>query len=127
MHVLAELDRLPQQVVHGDIHLPNLIRQDGDDVVAVDFDQFGIGPLGFDLGYLLQSTRAPIGELVAAYQTGSSAAWPAAQVRRGAVLTAAVTLVARAAWALHQPDPGEHLERLVGQPEILAEAVSQAS
>lgn len=125
--VMAELDRLPQLVVHGDIHLPNLIRRDGDDVTAVDFDQFGIGPLGFDLGYLLQSTRAPVDELVAAYQEGSSAAWPAADVRRGAVLTAAVTLVGRAAWALTQPDPGDHLERLIGLPSIVDEAVSHAS
>jgi hypothetical protein len=121
--VMAALDRLPQRVVHGDVHLPNLLRRDGDDVIAVDWDQFGIGPLGFDLGYLLQSTQAPAGELVAAYQAGSSAAWPAEQVRRGAVLTAAVTVVARAAWSLAQPDPGEHVERLLGTAELVAEAV----
>ncbi|MFF0268750.1 phosphotransferase [Kribbella sp. NPDC004536] len=125
--VLRELDRLPHQLVHGDIHPPNLLRRDGDDLIAVDFDQFGIGPLGFDLGYLLQSTRAPIAELVAAYQAGSSEAWSAADVRRGAVLTAAITLVARAAWALTQPDPGEHLERLVAQTPIVDEAVRHAS
>jgi aminoglycoside phosphotransferase (APT) family kinase protein len=119
---MAELDRLPQLVVHGDVHLPNLLRRDGDDVIAVDWDQFGIGPLGFDLGYLLQSTHAPAGELVAAYQAGSSAAWPADQVRRGAVLTAAVTVVARAAWSLGQPDPGEHVDRLLGTAELVAEA-----
>ena len=124
--VLLELDRLPHLLVHGDIHPPNLLRRDGVDVIAVDFDQFGIGPLGFDLGYLLQSTRAPIDELVDAYQAGSSGAWQAADVRRGAVLTAAITLVARAAWALTQPDPGEHLERLVAQPSIVDEAVSHA-
>ena len=124
--VLLELDRLPHQLVHGDIHPPNLLRRDGDDVIAVDFDQFGIGPLGFDLGYLLQSTRAPIDELVEAYQEGSSGAWQAADVRRGAVLTAAITLVARAAWALTQADPGEHLDRLVAQPSIVDEAVSHA-
>jgi Ser/Thr protein kinase RdoA (MazF antagonist) len=125
--VMTELDNLPQVVVHGDIHLPNLIRRDGDDVIAVDFDQFGIGPLGFDLGYLLQSTRGSADELVAAYQSGSAAAWSAADVRRGAVLTAAITLVARAAWALTQPDPGEHIERLLAQSWIVDEAVSHAS
>jgi hypothetical protein len=123
--VMAELDRLPQQLIHGDIHLPNLLRRDGDDVIAVDWDQFGIGPLGFDLGYLLQSTHAPAGELVAAYQAGSSATWPAQQVRRGAVLTAAVTLVARAAWSLTQPVPGDHMQRLLLRSDVVAEAASQ--
>jgi hypothetical protein len=127
MDVMRELDRLPHQLVHGDIHLPNLIRRDGDDVTAVDFDQFGIGPLGFDLGYLLQSTREPVEDLVSAYQQGSEGAWSAAHVRRGAVLTAAVTLVGRAAWALTQPDPGEHLERLTTQTPIIEEAVNHAS
>jgi Ser/Thr protein kinase RdoA (MazF antagonist) len=125
--VLAELDRLPQQLVHGDIHLPNLVRRDGNDVIAVDWDQFGIGPLGFDLGYLLQSTESPADELVTAYQAGSSSTWPAEQVRRGAVLTAAITLVARAAWALAQPDAGVHVERLVRLSSIVDEAVSHAS
>lgn len=120
---MTELDRLPEQVVHGDIHLPNLVRRDGEDVIAVDWDQFGIGPLGFDLGYLLQSTQSPADELVAAYQAGSSAVWPAEQVRRGAVLTAAITVVARAAWSLAQPDPGEHIERLLATADQVAEAV----
>src|SRR5207244_12555824 len=100
---------------------------EGDEVITVDFDQFGIGPLGFDLGYLLQSTRAPVDELVAAYQAGSSATWPEAQVRRGAVLTAAVTLVARAAWSLTQPDHGAAVERLTTLSWIVDEAVSHAS
>ncbi|MBP2357255.1 hypothetical protein JOF29_008365 [Kribbella aluminosa] len=125
--VMSELDRLPQHLVHGDAHPLNLLRADGDDVIAVDWDQFGVGPLGFDLAYLLLSTPTPIAELVAAFQVGSAATWPADLVRRGAVLTAAVTLVARAAWALDQPDPGLHLERLVTLSAIVDEAVSHAS
>ncbi|WP_166678066.1 aminoglycoside phosphotransferase family protein [Kribbella kalugense] len=125
--VMSELDRLPKQLIHGDAHPPNLLRADGDDVIAVDWDQFGIGPLGFDLGYLLQFTPTPIADLVAAYQTGSAATWPARDVRRGAVLTAAVTLVARAAWALNQPEPGVHLERLLRLSAVVDEAVSHAS
>ncbi|MGW7679792.1 phosphotransferase family protein [Kribbella sp. NPDC054772] len=124
--VLAELDRLPQQLVHGDAHPLNLLRREGDDVIAADWDQFGIGPLGFDLGYLLQSSRSPADELVAAYQAGSSSAWPATQVRRGAVLTAAITLVARAAWALAQPDPDDHVQRLADLSPLVEEAVNHA-
>jgi hypothetical protein len=120
--VLAELDRLPQVVIHGDAHPVNLLGREGDAVVAVDWEQFGIGPLGFDLGYLLLSTDAPLDELVEAYQHGSGSAWPVDVVRRGAVLTAAVTVVARAAWSIAQPDPGDHLERLERLAHLVAEA-----
>ena len=125
--VMTELDRLPQQLIHGDAHPPNLLRADGDDVIAVDWDQFGIGPLGFDLAYLLQFTEVPIADLVTAYQAGSASTWSPALVRRGAVLIAAVTLVARAAWALAQPDPGVHIERLLRLSAVVDEAVSHAS
>jgi hypothetical protein len=125
--VMAEFDELPHRIVHGDAHPLNLLRRDGDHVVAVDWEQFGIGPLGFDLGYLLLSTDHDLEELVIAYQEGSAARWPAALVRRGAVLTAAVTVVARAAWSLGQPDPGDHVERLVRLSSIVDEAVNHAS
>ncbi|TDW93857.1 hypothetical protein EV137_1153 [Kribbella pratensis] len=59
--------------------------------------------------------------------THSAATWPADSVRRGAVLIAAVTLVARAAWALGQPDPGVHVERLVTLSAVVDEAVSHLS
>jgi Ser/Thr protein kinase RdoA (MazF antagonist) len=47
---------LPQQtVIHADLHPGNLIWR-GDEVMAIDFDRCGLGPLGFDmmsaLGYL---------------------------------------------------------------------------
>jgi hypothetical protein len=125
--VMAELDRLPQQVIHGDAHPLNLLRRDGDHVIATDWEQFGVGPLGFDLAYLLLSTDHPIDELLTAYQRGSASTWPTDVVRRGTVLTAAVTLVARAAWSLNQPDPGDHLDRLLRLSDVVAEAVTQAS
>ncbi|MGW6278142.1 phosphotransferase family protein [Kribbella sp. NPDC055071] len=125
--VMAELDRLPQQVIHGDAHPGNLLRRDGDHVIATDWEQFGIGPLGFDLAYLLLSTDHPIDELLTAYQRGSASSWPAPVVRRGTVLITAVTLVARAAWSLGQPDPGDHVERLLRLSDVMAEAVTQAS
>ncbi|GAA1721409.1 hypothetical protein GCM10009745_82970 [Kribbella yunnanensis] len=116
--VLAELDRLPQTLVHGDFHPLNLLGRDGDVVIATDWEQFGIGPVGFDLGYLLLSTDHPLEKLVAAYRVGD-----AEVVRRGTVLTAAVTAVARAAWSLGQPEPGDHVERLVRLADVVAEAV----
>ena len=125
--LLAELDRLPQQVIHGDAHPVNLLGRAGDDVIAIDWEQFGIGPLGFDLAYLLLSTDAPVDALVSAYQLGSGSAWPTDAVRRGAVVTAAITVVARAAWSLHQPEPGDHIDRLGRLAHLVDEAARQAA
>ncbi|MEU4193775.1 aminoglycoside phosphotransferase family protein [Kribbella sp. NPDC026611] len=125
--VMTELDRLPQQVIHGDAHPLNLLRRTGREVVAADWEQFGTGPVGFDPAYLALSTDHPVTEVVGGYQAGSGGLWPVEVVRRGVVLVAAVTLVARAAWSLGQPEPGDHLERLVQQAEVVAEAVSHLS
>ncbi len=103
---LAELDDLPRVPTHGDAHPLNLCGRHGQDVIAFDWEQFGFGPVGFDLGYLLiSSTPFDQGELLLATAGDAS-------VRRGAVLTAALTAVSRAAWALDQPSPGDHVERL---------------
>ncbi|MDX6262314.1 MAG: hypothetical protein QOH84_4002 [Kribbellaceae bacterium] len=124
--LMDELDRLPQQVVHGDAHPVNLLGREGDEVVAVDWEQFGVGPLGFDLGYLVVSTETAIDVLLAAYQSGSRSTWPTDAVRRGAVLTAAITVVARAAWSLRQAEPGDHVERLGRLAQVVEEAARQA-
>ncbi|WP_328322817.1 aminoglycoside phosphotransferase family protein [Kribbella sp. NBC_00382] len=124
--LMDELDRLPQQVVHGDAHPVNLLGREGDEVMAVDWEQFGIGPLGFDLGYLVASTEAAIDVLLPAYQSGSRSSWPDDAVRRGAVLTAAITVVARAAWSLGQVEPGDHIERLCRLAQVVEEAARQA-
>jgi hypothetical protein len=125
--VMDELDRLPQQVIHGDAHPLNLLCREGTDVVAADWEQFGSGPSGFDLAYLVLSTDSPVTDLLTAYQAGSRELWPVEVVRRGVVLVAAVTLVARAAWSLSRPEPGDHVERLVRQGDLVTEAVRQAS
>ena len=41
---LAELDSLPRVPTHGDAHPGNLIGRDGEDVIAIDWEQFGLGP-----------------------------------------------------------------------------------
>jgi hypothetical protein len=119
---LAELDALPRVPVHGDAHPANLRGRDGADVVAIDWEQFGYGPAGFDLGYLLLAADRPLDELLTAYGDGPGLR----QVRRGAVLTAALTAASRAAWALAQPDPGDHVERFARLGEVVAEAAGPA-
>ncbi|HZX07400.1 aminoglycoside phosphotransferase family protein [Kribbella sp.] len=113
---LDVLDALPRVPTHGDAHPVNLLGRDGDEVVAIDWEQFGLGPAGFDLGYLLLGTDAPLDAVV---EDGAA--------RCGAVLVAAYTGVSRAAWALGQPEPGDHVERLERLAPIVDEAVSHAS
>lgn len=99
----------------------NLLGRDGDDVLAIDWEQFGLGPAGFDLAYLLLAVDTPLDELLEAHDGDT------AVVRRGAVLVAAYTAVSRAAWALSQPDPGDHVERLALMAAVAEEAVDAAS
>jgi Phosphotransferase enzyme family len=113
---LTVLDELPRVPTHGDAHPVNLLGRDGDDVLAIDWEQFGLGPAGFDLGYLLLAVETPLDELLAAHGGDTDA------VRRGAVLVAAYTAVSRAAWSITQPDPGDHLERLVRLAPVVEEA-----
>jgi len=115
---LDALDLLPRVPTHGDAHPVNLLGRDGDDVLAIDWEQFGLGPAGFDLGYLLLAVDAPLDELLDAHG-GDVAA-----VRRGAVLVASYTAASRAAWSLTQRNPGDHLQRLLSLCPIVEEAAN---
>ncbi|MFF0340861.1 phosphotransferase family protein [Kribbella sp. NPDC004875] len=115
-NALAVLDALPQVPTHGDAHPVNLLGRDGDDVVAIDWEQFGLGPVGFDLAYLLLGVEVPMDELVAAHGGEGR------EVRRGTAIVAAYTGVSRAAWALTQPDQGDHLARLARLSGVVEEA-----
>ncbi|MEV6888360.1 phosphotransferase [Kribbella sp. NPDC051137] len=111
---LEALDALPRVPTHGDAHPVNLLGRDGDDVVAIDWEQFGLGPAGFDLGDLLLTTDLPLDAL-------------ADQARPGAALVAAYTGVSRAAWAVGRAGAGDHVERLDKLASIVDEALSHAS
>lgn len=111
---LAVLDGLPRVPTHGDAHPLNLLGRSDDDVVAIDWEQFGLGPLGFDLGYLALAVDIPLDALVAAH---------GGDVRRGAAIVAAYTGISRAAWTL---EAGGQVE--VGRlSAVVEEAVSHAS
>lgn len=119
---LDELDALPRVPAHGDVHPLNLRGRHGRDVVAFDWEQFGFGPAGFDLGYLAIAVALPLDEDL--FDDLLLAVEGDALVRRGAVLTAALTAASRAAWSLDQPSPGDHLERLLALTPVIAEAAA---
>lgn len=106
--LLAELDALPQVPQHGDPTPANLPGRDGDHVVAVDWGSLGHGPAGADLGYYSLQAREELEPLVEAYVLGlpDHVATPE-QVLRGARLTAVLTALNRAEWALARVAGGE--------------------
>ncbi|MDN4174777.1 phosphotransferase [Nocardioides sp. SOB77] len=106
--LLAELDALPQVAQHGDPTPANLPGCDGDDVVAIDWGTLGHGPVGADLGYYSLQAREELDPLVEAYLLGlpDGLATPE-QVLHGARVTAVLTALNRAEWALARVAGGE--------------------
>ena len=105
---LAALDALPLVAQHGDPTGPNLLGRLADDVVAIDWDNLGRGPVGGDLGYYALSAREEFEPLLAAYAAALAPDTASdEQVALGARLTAVYTALSRAEWALARVAPGE--------------------
>lgn len=106
--LLGELDDLPQVPQHGDPTPGNLPGREGDDVVAVDWGTLGHGPVGGDVGYYALQAREELAPLVEAYLLGlpDHVATPE-QVLHGARVTAVLTALNRAEWALARVAAGE--------------------
>ena len=105
---LDALDDLPQVPQHGDPTPANLPGRSGDDVLAIDWGNLGIGPVGADLGYFALSAREEFEPLVEAYVIGLPD--PVAtreQVELGARVAAVYTALSRAEWALARVAGGE--------------------
>jgi hypothetical protein len=100
-HFLTAVAELPQVPQHGDPVPANLLRRDGDDVLAIDWSTLGTGPVGADLGYWALSAREEFDVLLEAYVDGLPPG-PATleQARLGAQVTLVYTVLSRAEWAL---------------------------
>lgn len=106
--LLDALDALPQVPQHGDPVPGNLPGRDGDDIVAVDWDTLGHGPVGGDLGYHLLSAREEFEPLLDAYLLGLPSGLAAREgVALAARVTAVLTALNRAEWALARVAGGE--------------------
>jgi hypothetical protein len=106
--LLDRLDALPQVAQHGDPVPANLPGRDGDDVVAVDWATLGVGPVGADLGYYSLSAREELEPLLDAYLLGlPDGVASRDEVTLGARVTAVLTALSRAEWALARVAGGE--------------------
>jgi len=107
---LARRDSGPAGRLHGDAVPANFVASRGEDVVAVDWQGFGYGPIGTDLGYYSLSAREDFEVLLEAYLAGVSLHCPdvdADAVRVAAVVMGVYTVFSRAEWALSRVAPGE--------------------
>ena len=112
-HWLDEYAAAPAGRLHGDAVPANFPGAEGTDVVAVDWQGFGIGPVGTDLGYYALSTREDFEVLLDAFlagvHRGNRDLEPDAddRIRLAATVMSVYSAISRAEWALSRIAPGE--------------------
>lgn len=109
-HWLGEYAAAPAGRLHGDAVPANFPASRGEDVVAVDWQGFGIGPIGADVGYYCLSTREDFDVLVGAFVDGVRTVREDVdddRVRLVATVICIYSAVSRAEWALSRVAPGE--------------------
>lgn len=120
--LLARREQAPLGRLHGDAVPGNFVAGRGADVVAVDWQGFGTGPIGTDLGYFALSAREDFEVLLDTYLDGlrdSGNDVPAEQVRVAATVMCVYTVFSRAEWALSRIAPGEGaLAGKFGHPSV---------
>jgi len=107
---LGRRDSGPSGRLHGDAVPANFVAGRGQDVIAVDWQGFGYGPMGTDLGYYSLSAREDFDVLLEAYLGGVRAEVVTVdddEIRVSAVVMAVYTVFSRAEWALSRVAPGE--------------------
>jgi len=106
--LLDEVDTLTQVAQHGDPVPANLPGRQGDDVIAIDWGTLGHGPVGGDLGYYLLNAREDFEPLLDAYLLGLPEGLATREeAAHGARVTAVLTALSRAEWALSRVAGGE--------------------
>jgi hypothetical protein len=109
-HWLGEYAAAPAGRLHGDAVPANFPGAQGTDVVAVDWQGFGIGPLGTDLGYYALSTREDFEVLLDAFLGGVHDVRDdidVDRIRLAATVMCVYSAISRAEWALSRIAPGE--------------------
>ncbi|MCW2818590.1 MAG: aminoglycoside phosphotransferase family protein [Marmoricola sp.] len=103
-HWLQECERAPQGRVHGDAVPGQFLAARGEDVVTVDWQCFGSGALGSDLGYFALSSREGFEVLLEAYAGG--AGLEVGEIVVPARVHAVYSILSRAEWALRAAATG---------------------
>lgn len=109
-HWLGRCAEAPQGRTHGDAVPSNFLATRGEDVVTVDWQCSGTGPIGADLGYYALSAREGFDVLLTTFLAGAGAVAErvdAECVATSARVTAVYTVLTRAEWALAQCTRGE--------------------
>lgn len=109
-HWLEEYAGAPLGRLHGDAVPANFPAGRGEDVVTVDWQGFGIGPVGTDLGYYALSTREDFAVLLDAFLAGGRemrADVDEESARQAARVMCIYSAISRAEWALSRIAPGE--------------------
>lgn len=107
-HWLRLIAEGPQGRLHGDAAPANLLGTRGDAVIAVDWQCFGHGPVGTDLGYFALSSREDLDVLLTTFvEALDGPEVDPESVGRAARVTAVYTVLSRAEWALAAPGRGE--------------------
>lgn len=121
-HWLERRDAAPAGRLHGDAVPANFVAMRGEDVVAVDWQGFGVGPIGTDLGYFALSAREDFEVLLDTFVAGvleTAGTVDAGAVRVAASVMGVYTVFSRAEWALSRVAQGEGaLAGKYGHPSV---------
>jgi len=97
--LMQRLDQAPQGRMHGDATPANFLTQRDGGVVAIDWQCFGVGPIGSDLGYWALSAREDFEVLLDVYAGDHPRR---SQIEDVARIMIAFTILSRADLALGQ-------------------------
>jgi hypothetical protein len=100
----------PAGRLHGDAVPANFPAGREEDVVAVDWQGFGVGPVGTDLGYFALSAREDFEVLLGTFLDGVHAGGTTdadGAIRTAATVMCVYSAIGRAEWALARIAPGE--------------------
>ena len=124
-HWLEVCRQAPQGRVHGDAVPGQFLAARGEDVVTVDWQCFGSGALGSDVGYFALSSREGFEVLLEAYAGGAGVAVD--EVVEPARVHAVYSILSRAEWALRaaangasEVSPADLLEHPAVAPYVRA-------
>jgi hypothetical protein len=106
-HWMERYAAAPVGRLHGDAVPANFPASRGEDVVALDWQGYGVGPIGTDLGYFALSAREDFEVLLDAFLGGLGDRVDAEVVREVATVMVVYTVFTRAEWALSRVAPGE--------------------